>query len=304
MEVIAGETGHVVGLDGPFGSGDPSPFTAEGVFLCMAEAARTRFGAGSLAGLRVAVQGLGHVGMALVERLSHAGARIVAADISDEATAHAGARFGAAIVSPDEILSQKADILAPCALGGVIDEAAIGALRAGMICGSANNQLAQAELARELDRHGILYCPDYVVNAGGADRRRTRGAQESRPGLGDPPDRRGSRHLRRTPVAGRGTAPPAARDCRQDGGRDPALPPTAIRPTDKVTDGNPGGRCPPDPLPGYCGTGEEGGALRRLPPIARSLGRGSVSAMARNFRRARRKRGRVAFNLETSGRRA
>lgn len=95
------------------------------------------------------------------------GARIVAADISDEATAHAGARFGAAIVSPDEILSQKADILAPCALGGVIDEAAIGALRAGMICGSANNQLAQAELARELDRHGILYCPDYVVNAGG-----------------------------------------------------------------------------------------------------------------------------------------
>lgn len=168
MAVVATRTRHVVGLEsGPCASGDPSPVTAEGVFHCMEAAARLHLGSRGVAGARVAVQGLGHVGLALVARLSAAGARVIAADTDMAANRCAADRFGAEIVPPDRLLDAEADILAPCALGGVLNREAVPRLRARLVCGSANNQLDGRSCARALHERGILYCPDYVVNAGG-----------------------------------------------------------------------------------------------------------------------------------------
>jgi leucine dehydrogenase len=166
MAVIAAETRHVAGLtDGPLASGDPSPVTAELVLRCMRVAARERLGA-ELAGLTVAVQGLGHVGLPLAERLARAGARLTVSDIHAPALRKAAA-LGARAASPDHILEAEADILAPCALGGVLNERTVSRLAAPIVCGSANNQLATPAAATRLHERGVLYCPDYVVNSGG-----------------------------------------------------------------------------------------------------------------------------------------
>lgn len=163
MEVMAGRTAHVSGWrDG----GDPSPATAEGVFLGIEACARRRYGAG-LKGMRVAVQGVGKVGFDLARRLARAGARVTASDTDPGRLERARRELGVAVCGPGEILSLEAEVLAPCALGGAIRADGVDALRAGVVAGAANNQLAEAALDAVLMERGILYAPDYVINAGG-----------------------------------------------------------------------------------------------------------------------------------------
>ena len=167
LAVVAERTEHVTGLDAERGgSGDPSPFTAMGIESAMRACARERFGSPNLRGLRVAVAGLGHVGAKLTRRLIDAGAALVVSDI-DPGRRAIGDELGARWVDPDDELLVDCDILAPCALGGAIDRAIVPLLRCEVICGCANNQLADERLAEELAERGILYAPDYVVNAGG-----------------------------------------------------------------------------------------------------------------------------------------
>lgn len=149
------------------GSGNPSPVTAEGVFLGLRATWAHASRSSGLSGVRVAVQGLGAVGFALAERLSKAGAGLVVSDIDAERCGRARAELGAQVVSPEAIVAADADILAPCALGGVISQTTIPAIRAKVVAGSANNQLARHGDARRLRERGILYAPDYVINAGG-----------------------------------------------------------------------------------------------------------------------------------------
>ena len=165
MEEIATETSHVAGRPGR--SGDPSPVTAHGVLAGIRAAAAHRFGGDGLDGVRVAVQGLGSVGMALADRLHAAGARLTVTDMSETRVAEAGARFGATATGPEEIYDADADIFAPCALGAVLNDGTVPRIRAGIIAGAANNQLAEDRHGEALRARGILYAPDYVINAGG-----------------------------------------------------------------------------------------------------------------------------------------
>lgn len=168
MEVAATQTRYVVGLPpkGLKAGGDPSPWTALGVFEAMKLVVESRLNL-PLSQARVSVQGLGAVGMPLAVLLHEAGAKLVVADISPEKTAQAAAMFGAEVVSVDDIHKVPVDVFAPCALGGVIDRKTIGELNCRVICGSANNQLATPVEGRRLHDRGVIYCPDYVVNAGG-----------------------------------------------------------------------------------------------------------------------------------------
>ena len=167
MRVIADETAYVSGLGRDGIGGDPSPATAEGVHLGMRAAVRARLGAESLAGARVAVQGLGNVGFELCRRLAAEGAGLIVADIVDDAVERAVCEFAATPVRVDEILLQTVDVFAPCALGGVLSIEAVPTLRAPVVAGSANNQLLSPEVAVMLKNRGVLYAPDYVINAGG-----------------------------------------------------------------------------------------------------------------------------------------
>lgn len=168
MAILARETRYVAGLpEGPHASGDPSPVTARGVFAALRRTAAARFGSGDLSGRRVAVQGLGSVGRNLAALLHGAGARLVVADIDPDRVARARETFGAEAAEPGAILAAEADILAPCAVGGVLDAGSIPALTARAICGAANNQLATEADADRLHARGILYAPDFVANAGG-----------------------------------------------------------------------------------------------------------------------------------------
>ncbi|MBF9030200.1 amino acid dehydrogenase [Rhodobacterales bacterium HKCCE3408] len=168
MAVIRGVTPYVAGLaDGPYASGDPSPVTARGIFQSIRTTAKHRFGSAVLTGRVVAVQGLGHVGWELAKLLRAGGAELIVADMDAMRAAQAGQCFGARVVAPDEILRVEADILAPCAIGGILNAATIPGLKVGAVCGGANNQLATAEDGAALRARGILYAPDYVVNAGG-----------------------------------------------------------------------------------------------------------------------------------------
>ncbi len=164
----AGEvTRYAVGLSkGEYASGDPSPFTARGVFLSM-QAAWETIDPRGLSRATVAIQGLGHVGRYLAEYLHRAGAKLVVADINETATAAAAQDLGATVVAPDTIHSYAADIYAPCAMGGALTPQVIDALRARLVCGAANNQLAGEDSGARLQSRGILYAPDYVVNSGG-----------------------------------------------------------------------------------------------------------------------------------------
>ncbi|MYL98204.1 NAD(P)-binding domain-containing protein [Novosphingobium sp. FGD1] len=168
MECVARHTRHVAGrtaLPGLAG-GDPSPWTALGVFEAMKEAVRLRHGS-SLSGVTVAVLGVGNVGAGLARLLAADGARLVIADIDPARCDRLAQETGASIVAIDEIAGADAQVFAPCALGGALDDATVAALRAGIVCGAANNQLAAPHLAEVLMARGIDYAPDYVVNAGG-----------------------------------------------------------------------------------------------------------------------------------------
>lgn len=168
MENVKTGTNFVAGLDsGKNASGDPSPITADGVFRCLKVAAQETFGSSDLKQLRVAVQGLGHVGYALCQHLSKAGAKLVVADINTGAVKRAEAELGASAHNPDTIHAADVDIFAPCALGGVINEKSVGDIKAGIVGGAANNQLSTSEMGEALRARDILYCPDYVINAGG-----------------------------------------------------------------------------------------------------------------------------------------
>jgi len=168
MRTVALTTRHVAGLpsSGDRPGGDPSPWTARGVFLAMQIAVERRLGR-SLAECTVALQGVGHVGGELAKMLHAAGARLVIADIDSVAVARIATITGALVVPVGAILSAKADVFAPCALGGGLNAATIPMLNAKLVCGAANNQLATPEDGARLAERGVLYAPDYVVNAGG-----------------------------------------------------------------------------------------------------------------------------------------
>jgi leucine dehydrogenase len=167
MRVIARRTRYVSGLGRNGIGGDPSPATAEGVLRGIETAVRIRLGRDSLAGTRVAVQGLGSVGFDLCRRLDQAGATLVVTDIATEVVDRAVTAFGAKPVAVTDILEQDVDVFAPCALGGVLTTESVRRLRARVVAGSANNQLAEAPVAALLRDRGVLYAPDYVINAGG-----------------------------------------------------------------------------------------------------------------------------------------
>lgn len=169
MEYIRMETKHVAGLPESLGgSGDPSPVTAYGVYMGMKAAARKAYGSDSLAGKRVAVQGVGHVGTYLLDYLQKEGARIVLTDYYEERAYEAAARFGAVAVGLDEIYDQDVDIYSPCALGATVNDETIDRLKCRVIAGSANNQLEDETVhGPELVRRGIVYAPDFLINAGG-----------------------------------------------------------------------------------------------------------------------------------------
>jgi leucine dehydrogenase len=168
MAAICTETAHVVGRPADRGgSGDPSPFTAYGCLVGIRAALDHLGRADGLRGARVAIQGLGHVGWHLARLLAEAGARLIVSDIRPEIVERAVRTFGAEAIAVDEIHTADVDVFAPCALGAVINDRTIPALKARIVAGSANNQLAEGRHGAVLRQRGVLYAPDYVVNAGG-----------------------------------------------------------------------------------------------------------------------------------------
>lgn len=167
MEYVFQETGNVVGVHQVHGgSGDPSPFTAFGTLQGIRASLQKKFGDEEIGKYSYAVQGVGHVGLELVKLLRRENARVFVADIYDEPV-QAAVELGCEAVGVDDIYDVDADVFAPTALGGVINEQTIPRFKFKVVCGSANNQLADDEAGNELDRRGIIYAPDYAVNAGG-----------------------------------------------------------------------------------------------------------------------------------------
>lgn len=168
MEYVFMETPYVTGIPKAFGgSGDPSPYTAHGVLMGIKASAKEKFGAESLEGLRVAVQGLGNVGSHLVDYLVAEKAIVSVADIDQDKVKKISDKYGLQALDPDGIVVSECDIFAPCALGAVINDQTIDKLKCKAIAGGANNQLAEARHGNALDELGILYAPDFVINAGG-----------------------------------------------------------------------------------------------------------------------------------------
>jgi leucine dehydrogenase len=163
VEVMRGTTPHMVGEAG----GDSSEPAAYGVFAGIRAAVEHRLEREDLGGLIVAVQGLGQVGYILCRYLHEAGAGLVVTDVHEEAVRRAVEEFGAKAVGIEEVYDQEVDVFSPCALGGVISDATLSRLKAGIVAGAANNQLASPKLDAALAERGVLYAPDYVVNAGG-----------------------------------------------------------------------------------------------------------------------------------------
>ncbi|MEX6501369.1 Leu/Phe/Val dehydrogenase [Pseudomonas zhanjiangensis] len=164
MDCIAQHTQHVTSTTS---EGDPSPHTAMGVFAGIRATALARLGSDDLEGLRVAIQGLGHVGYALAEQLQAAGAELLVSDLDAGRVRLAVEQLGAQPVASDALLASRCDILAPCGLGGILTAESVGQLRCSAVAGAANNQLASDAVADSLQARGILYAPDYVINAGG-----------------------------------------------------------------------------------------------------------------------------------------
>ena len=169
MIEVSRTTKYVAGLPNSAGDvgGDPGPHTALGIFLGMKAAVKWALGKESLSGLHIALQGAGSVATGVAFHACAEGARLSIADV-DQAKAHKLAeRTGGKVVSPDAILGVEADVLSPCALGAILDEKSIPELKVPVIAGAANNQLATDEDGERLHQRGILYAPDYVINAGG-----------------------------------------------------------------------------------------------------------------------------------------
>ena len=164
MAHVATKTRYVAGLGA---SGDPSPYTAMGCFVGAQAAVKHRLQRDSMEGLIVAVQGLGNVGYDYARRLHAAGAKLIVADIDQDALERAHAEFGAEIVAVDAIYDVHADIYAPCALGATLNPDTLSRLKVKIVAGAANNQLATAEIGELLRRKEVLYVPDFVINAGG-----------------------------------------------------------------------------------------------------------------------------------------
>ena len=170
LEWIAQETSHVTGLPVSLGgSGDTSPMTGFGVYQGMRACAKEAWGGDSLAGRVVAIQGFGHTATALVENLQkhEDGVKFIVTDINEDALARAKQYPGVQVVGADDIFGVACDIFAPCALGGILNSKTIPRLQCRIVCGSANNQLLELEDADAIQKRGILYAPDYIVNAGG-----------------------------------------------------------------------------------------------------------------------------------------
>lgn len=159
------ETDFVVGLEGK--SGNPAPFTALGTYLGIKAAAKHKFGTEDLAGKKLSIQGLGSVGMYLCEHLHKEGAELFVTDINPDAIAEAVEKYNATAISLDEIYGVDVDIYVPCALGATINDDTIPQLKAKVVAGCANNQLAEPRHGHVLKELGILYAPDYAINAGG-----------------------------------------------------------------------------------------------------------------------------------------
>jgi leucine dehydrogenase len=164
MDCIAQQTQHVTSTTS---AGDPAPHAAMGVFTGIRATAMARLGSDNLEGLRVAIQGLGNVGYALAEQLHAAGAELLVSDIDHGKVQLAMEQLGAHPIANEALLSTPCDILAPCGLGGVLNSNTVTQLRCSAVAGSANNQLTHLDVADQLERRGILYAPDYVINAGG-----------------------------------------------------------------------------------------------------------------------------------------
>ncbi len=165
MEFVKRETKHVAGLLNL--SGDPSPVTGYGVYMGIKAAAKAKWGKDSLAGKTIAVQGAGKVAWYLMTHLKEEGARLIVTDIDQEKLQQAVTELGATAVAPDKIFDTKAEIFAPCALGGILNDDTIPRLTCQIVAGGANNQLGEMRHGREIEARGILYAPDYVINGGG-----------------------------------------------------------------------------------------------------------------------------------------
>lgn len=170
MVAIAARTAHVTGLpstDADAAGGDPGPFTSTGVYYGIKAAVAHRLGRNNVAGVHIAIQGTGSVGGGAARLLAKGGARLTLADV-DEARAQAlAAELGAEVARTEDIMDVECDVFSPNALGAILDDAGIARLRAPIVAGGANNQLARPEHGPALAARGVLYAPDYVINAGG-----------------------------------------------------------------------------------------------------------------------------------------
>lgn len=167
LEIVRTVSNYASGIEKDGIGGNPSPFTARGVWRGVEAAAKHKFGRDDLAGLKVSILGVGAVGMALAKLLHEAGARLVVADVNEDAVAEAVSRFGAAPVRPEHAVGADVDVFAPCALGGAINPDSLSRLKALVVAGAANNQLATPDMDAALRAKGVLYAPDYVINAAG-----------------------------------------------------------------------------------------------------------------------------------------
>jgi leucine dehydrogenase len=165
MEIVRLETQHVAGLLGR--SGDPSPFTARGVFRAIQASSKFLRDTDDVSGLTVAIQGCGHVGHNLAKLLHEAGAKLIVSDVDERRLARTVDAFNAQAVTGDEIFRASADVFAPCALGGILNDETIPELKVRIMAGAANNQLLEERHGAQLRERNILYAPDYVANAGG-----------------------------------------------------------------------------------------------------------------------------------------
>lgn len=166
MTYVAMETDHVVGLPGK--SGDPSPVTAHGVYVGMKACAKQQFGSDSLSGKKIAIQGVGHVGEYLVAALAKENAEIFISDIHEPSLKRVAEQYGAKVVGLDEIYDIDMDIYAPCALGATVNDDTLSRLKCSIIAGAANNQLkVESVHGRAVMEKGIIYAPDFAINAGG-----------------------------------------------------------------------------------------------------------------------------------------
>ncbi len=169
MDRIRKETSFVTGISEAIGgSGNPSPVTAYGVYMGMKAAAKYQFGTNDLAGKKVMVQGIGHVGETLVEYLTKEGAIVTIADINEEKLLEVGKKYGAIVYTGNDLYSEAVDIYAPCALGATINDETVYKIQAKVVAGAANNQLANETIHGQiLKDRGIVYAPDFLINAGG-----------------------------------------------------------------------------------------------------------------------------------------